>query len=140
MTRIHTLKAAVLRPAPCVLMAVLLAASPGWAGDPPKTQAEPSVWMKQKLAASHNVLTALAKEDYNAIEANAKTMLAVGFLESFARADAPGYREMMADFRYANRSLVLASKEKNLDGATVAYVQLTLSCVNCHKIVRGSPR
>ncbi len=43
---------------------------------------------------------------------------------------------MMRDFEFANKALVHASREKNLDGATLAYVQLTLSCVNCHKVVR----
>lgn len=43
---------------------------------------------------------------------------------------------MLNDFEYANKSLVLASKEKNLDAATLAYMELTVSCVNCHKIVR----
>jgi hypothetical protein len=110
--------------------------------DPPpaKEKSAPSVWMRQKLTASQNILAALTKEDYDAITLNAKSMLVVGYLEAFARADAPGYREMLGDFAYANRTLVDAAKAKNLDRATVAYLQLTLSCVNCHKIVRDVGR
>lgn len=105
------------------------------AGDEPTAKA-PSLWMKQKLAATQNILSALTKEDYETIQANANSMIAVGYLEKFVRADAPGYRELMGDFEYANKSLVLAAKNRNLDGATVAFLQLNISCVNCHKIVR----
>jgi hypothetical protein len=105
--------------------------------DDDKTQApEPSVWMKQKLVASQNILAGLTKEDYEAIEKNAQSMLVVGYLEKWVRADTPTYRNLLKDFEYANKSLTLAAREKNLDGATIAYVQLTFSCVHCHKIVR----
>jgi len=107
-------------------------------GDDDKAQTkEPSVWMKQKLVASQNILAGLTRGDYEAIEKNAQSMLAVGYLEKWVRADTPGYRRMMRDFEYANKSLTLAAREKNLDGATVAYVQLTFSCVHCHKLIRG---
>jgi hypothetical protein len=107
-------------------------------GDDGKAQApEPSIWMKQKLGASQNILAGLTKGDYEAIEKNAQSMLVVGYLEKWIRADIPGYRKMMNDFEYANKALTLAAREKNLDGATIGYVQLTISCVQCHNIVRA---
>jgi hypothetical protein len=96
-----------------------------------------SLWMKQKLVASQHLLAGLTMADYPAIEKNAQSMIAVGYLEKWIRADTPEYQTMLRDFLYANKSLTLAAREKNLDGATVAYLQLTLSCVNCHKVVRG---
>src|SRR5271169_1973683 len=98
-------------------------------GDDEKAkQHEPSVFMKQKLSASQNILAGLTKADFDVIKKNAESMLVVGYLEKWVRADTPGYQKMMKDFQYANKSLILASREKNLDGATVAYVQLTFSC------------
>lgn len=106
-------------------------------GDDGKAQApESSIWMKQKLGASQNILAGLTKGDFEAIEKNAQSMLAVGYLEKWLRADTPGYQMFMKDFEYANKSLTLAAREKNLDGATIAYIQLTLSCVHCHKTIR----
>ena len=67
-------------------------------------------------------------------------MIAVGYLEKWVLPDTPGYKTMLADFDYANKSLVLAAQERNLDRATIAYLQLTLSCVNCHTIVRDGPK
>jgi hypothetical protein len=97
---------------------------------------ESSIWMKQKLVASQNILAGLTKGDYDSIEKNAQSMLAVSYLEKWVRAGTPGYRKLMQDFESANKSLTVAARERNLDGATIAYVQLTLSCVHCHKIVR----
>ncbi len=81
------------------------------AGDQPKDEAA-SVWMKQKLAASQNVLAGLTKADFDVIEKNAKSMIAVGYLEKWVRADTPGYKTMLADFDYANKSLTLAARER----------------------------
>jgi hypothetical protein len=98
---------------------------------------EPSVFMKQKLSATQNVLAGLTKGDFDAIRKNAESMVVVGYFEKWVRADTPGYQMLMEDFMSANKSLISAAHAKNLDGATIAYVQLTFSCVNCHKIVRG---
>ena len=38
----------------------------------------------------------------------------------------------------ANEQLIAEANANDLDGATLAYVQLTLSCVNCHKLVRDA--
>ncbi len=96
--------------------------------------------MKQKLVASQNVLAGLTKGDFDMIAKNAKSMLVVGYLEKWVRADIPEYQKMTKDFEFANKSLVEAARDKNLDRATIAYVQLTFSCVDCHKIVRGETK
>jgi len=122
------------------LMSSTLAIDLARGDDEKSKQQEPSVFMKQKLSASQNILAGLTKADFDAIKKNAESMLVVGYLEKWVRADTPGYQKMMNDFEYANKSLVLASREKNLDGATVAYIQLTISCVHCHKLVRGEEK
>jgi len=118
------------------LMTATLALHPARGGDEQAKEKEPSIWMKQKLVASQNILAGLTKADFGAIEKNAQSMLVVGYLEKWVRADTPGYQNLMKDFEYANKSMTLAARERNLDGATIAYLQLTISCVNCHKIVR----
>jgi hypothetical protein len=105
----------------------------GKSSDEPK---QASIWMKQKLFASHNILTGLTKADYGVIAENAKSMLVLEYLEKWFRSDIPGYRSQLTDFEHANQGLVKAAQEKNLDAATVSYMQLTISCVNCHKLVR----
>jgi len=44
------------------------------------------------------------------------------------------------EFRRNAASLVQKAKEKNLDGAALAYVDMTLTCVKCHKHMRETRR
>jgi hypothetical protein len=122
-----------------VLMAATLAVRPTRGGDDPEKD-KSSIWMKEKLQASQNILSGLTKADFDIVRRNAESMLFVSYLEKWVRAETPGYQNMMRDFEYANKSLVRAAQEKNLDSATLGYVQLTLSCVNCHKVVRNAPK
>jgi hypothetical protein len=99
-----------------------------------------SLWMRQKLAASQAVPKGLSAGDLDEVSKNATAMLLVEYLEKWVRADTPGYRTQLELFAFANRELIRAAREKNLDGATLAYNGLVVSCVNCHKIVRAVPR
>ena len=68
-----------------VLFTAMLGLHPSLGGgEQPKDEAA-SVWMKQKLSASQNVLSGLTKADFDAIEKNAKSMIAVGYLEKWVR-------------------------------------------------------
>jgi cytochrome c556 len=46
------------------------------------------------------------------------------------------YLDRSKEFRRTADALTQAAKKKNLDGAALAYVQLTMNCINCHKYVR----
>jgi hypothetical protein len=50
-----------------------------------------------------------------------------------------GYQTQLQVFRFASNELVRLAEEKNLDGASLAYTQMTISCVNCHKFLRQQP-
>lgn len=96
-----------------------------------------SFWMKKKLEYSQNILTALAREDFGAISKNARSMNALTQMEKWVRGSGE-YRAQLRIFQNANEQLVRMGDEEKLDGAALAYVQLTLSCVNCHKVVRAN--
>lgn len=105
---------------------------------PDEKEKAASVWMKQKLVASQSILAGLTEADFGKIEKSAESMMIVEYLEKWARADRPKYKELLGDFEHANKAMIAAAREKSLDGATLAYVQLTISCVNCHKVVRDT--
>ncbi|MBX9789098.1 MAG: hypothetical protein K2Y37_09305 [Pirellulales bacterium] len=94
-------------------------------------------WMKKKLEHSQSALRALALEDFDALRASANAMRRLSDIEGFARrTDAKEYRAQLQIFEFANDELIRHAKEKNVDGAALAFTQLTLSCVNCHKHLR----
>ena len=112
------------------------------AGDEPpaadEQQAQPSFWMKKKLEYSERILAALVNEDFDQIRQAAKSMNSLSQIEKWVRANPPNYRTQLAIFHDANEQLIAEAEDKDLDGVALAYVQLTLSCVNCHKIVRDT--
>ncbi len=122
------------------LLVTLVAASACGSGEPDKKADEDkaSVWMKKKLEFSQNILAGLTRSDFTAVHDNAEAMGYLGHLEKWVRADVPGYKQQMSYFEFANKELIREAKEKNLEGATLAYNQLTVSCVQCHKVVRGA--
>jgi hypothetical protein len=63
-------------------------------------------------------------------------MQVMGYLEAWVRADLPDYKARLHAFEHANDAIVRAAQDKNLDGVAIAYSQITISCVQCHKIVR----
>jgi hypothetical protein len=120
------------------LFAALLLLAPAHGADEPS--AKSSLWMKQKLQFSRDILQGLTEADHEAIGRNAQAMNIMEFFEKWSRADDPDYRTQLRLFEFSNRALIRAAREKNLDAATLAYTQLTVSCVNCHKVVRDVER
>jgi hypothetical protein len=46
------------------------------------------------------------------------------------------YLRLSAEFRDLADELAAKAKGRNLDGATLAYVKLTMNCIKCHQLVR----
>jgi hypothetical protein len=92
--------------------------------------------MKKKLGHSQKVLEGIALNKYDMIAANAKELIQISKAVEWRVVKSPQYEIFSNDFRRACEAMILASKEKNIDGAALAYVDLTLTCVRCHKHVR----
>ncbi len=99
-----------------------------------------SVLMQNKLKYAQQILAGLAQEDFDDIAKNASVLKTFAGMEEWFRADTPEYRAHLKSFRSANEELIRLAKDKNLDGATLAYMQLTLNCVNCHSHIRRNAK
>lgn len=100
------------------------------------SQDKASLWMQLKLGATQKILEGMTRGDYESIEKHANAMQSVGHLEGWVRSDMPEYRAQLRAFDHANGAIVRAAQDKNIDGVTIAFAQLTISCVQCHKVVR----
>lgn len=104
---------------------------------PVVTQEHPmSFWMDKKLEYSKKVLEALTSGRYDEIEANAEQMRLLGKIEGFVRRRNPSYSSHLQSFDLATNELTRQSRAKNIEGATLAFHQLTTSCVVCHQSLR----
>ena len=106
------------------------------AAEDKKEKNEPSFWMKQKLTYAQEMLNGLAVEDFELLTKNALAMQALDKIEFFVRQKPEGYRTQLKTFQFSVNELVRNAEDKNLDGATLAFTQMTISCVNCHKELR----
>lgn len=110
-----------------------LMASAGW-GDEPKRGRD--FIMQQKLGNAQKVLEGIAVKDFNLIEKHAEELIILSKKGEWLILKTPEYTRHSDDFRRNVEAMIKASKDKNLDGAALAYVQTTMNCVNCHKYVR----
>lgn len=106
-----------------------------------KVEQTTSFWMQKKLEYSQHILSGLALEDFEQIGRSAQAMQRLGKIEAFVRRhDTGAYRTQFRVFQFANEELIRFAADKNIDGAALAFTQLTLSCVNCHKQLRAGSK
>ena len=93
-------------------------------------------FMRVKLAHSQDVLEGLAVEDFDLIDRGAQQLSLTSEDASWQVLQTEDYARMSADFRRSCDRLREAARAKNLDGAALAWMEVTMKCVQCHKYVR----
>jgi hypothetical protein len=101
-----------------------------------KKQADVKELMKQKLQHSQKILEAITTNDFDSLAKHADELILISKEAEFKVLKTPRYETYSNDFRRNAETLIESAKEKNLDAAALAYVDLTLNCVKCHKHVR----
>lgn len=89
--------------------------------------------MQAKLRHAQSLLASVTTADFAAMEKSAAHLTELGNLTSWYSSQTPTDQLLLEVFRRSTESVAKAAREKNLDAAALAYVQLTLSCVGCHK-------
>lgn len=92
--------------------------------------------MAAKLQNSQKVLEGIAVNDFKKITASAEELIELTKTEEWLMHKTPRYEMHSNEFRRSAELLVRKSKDKNIDGATLAFFELTTSCVRCHQYVR----
>jgi cytochrome c556 len=122
---------------PWTLFMTLLMAG-ATAGQPVFAQDALSAFMKAKLQHSEKTLEGLAKEDYELIVKHSQAISLLCEDELWTVLKTPEYHERSKEFQRSVNAITDAARKKNLEAATLAYVDATLKCVSCHKYVRKS--
>jgi hypothetical protein len=92
--------------------------------------------MQRKLKASQKVLEGIALNDFQTIRENAEELNQISKASQWKAVQTPMYELFSNEFRRNAQNLGRMAKERNLDGATLAYLDMTMTCVKCHKHVR----
>jgi hypothetical protein len=96
----------------------------------------PSIWMKKKLAYSQAILAGITAEDFDTIADNARAMKGLGKFEAFVRSRNAAYTRQLQAFDDINDEIIRQADKDNVEGVALAFTQLTVNCVNCHKVLR----
>lgn len=102
----------------------------------PKSDETLSRFMRAKLGHSQKILEALTTEDFDTTAKSAQEISLISQAELWQVLKTPEYLQHSTEFRRAADAVTDAAKKKNLDGAALAYMDMTLKCINCHKYVR----
>jgi cytochrome c556 len=79
-------------------------------------------------------------EDFEAMDRNSKRLQRLSEASNWNVIRTHEYTRHSSEFRLAVDALERAAQEKDLDAAALAYVEMTLKCLQCHKFVRGVDR
>lgn len=96
-----------------------------------------SLVMRQKLDHSKAILGAVVTSDWTTLDRESRALALAAHDPAWTALIAPEYLRQSDAFQRALQQLIEASARKDLDAASKAEVALTLSCVDCHRLVAG---
>jgi hypothetical protein len=92
--------------------------------------------MHNKLKHAQKVLEGVAVNDFDMIAKHAEELVLLSKKAEWMVFKTPKYELRSNEFRRAAEELIQNAKQKNLDAAALSYMDMTMSCVRCHKYVR----
>ena len=102
-----------------------------WSQEPNATDID----MQKKLEYSRDILNGLVMEDFDTIQKSAEALNKLG-KRKWMENESSAYRTQNQVFWFTTGTLLMAAEQKNIDGATLSYTQMTVSCVRCHQLLR----
>jgi hypothetical protein len=92
--------------------------------------------MINKLTNAQKLLEGIALNKFDKTEKHAAELIQISKTAEWMAYKTPRYEQFSNEFQRAAETIVAKSKAKNMDGVTLAYFDLTMSCVRCHSYVR----
>lgn len=86
------------------------------------------------------MLAALLRKDFEAIARQSSKMKAISEAAEWPRARDRVYEHFGMIFRRQCGQIESMAKQRNHEGATFLYLQMTTTCIQCHDYVRDSLR
>ncbi len=99
-------------------------------------QKNASSFMQRKLDASRQIVEGLAIEDFDKISRAAQDLMLLSHEADWNVIQTEPYFRMSGEFRGAAERLRDSANASQLDSATLAYFEVTLNCVRCHRYIR----
>ncbi len=99
-------------------------------------QASKAGFMRMKLEPAKNILEGIALANFDTIRKNTEQIRKLTLDEGWMVRQTEEYRAQSKEFQRTLNLINRGAEEKDLDAVTLAYMQMTLRCVQCHKTLR----
>jgi len=121
----------------CLYAALLLPLAVLPSSSQEKKKRDPDPLMVLKLKESQSLLEGLALNDFTKMQKSAEELLRISKEAQFRKALSTAKYEYHANsFQRAAETAIEKAKAKNIDGVTLAYLEMTQTCVRCHQHTR----
>ena len=120
----------------CSISGGLLVAALAVAQEPAPRPDAVADFMRAKLGHAQRVLEGLSLEDFDLVARGAQELAIASQASSWQVLQTEEYARQSTEFRRSCESLKAAAKARNLDGAALAWMEVTMKCIQCHKYVR----
>lgn len=104
---------------------------------PKKPQPALTRFMRKKLDASNKVLEGLMTDDFDMIEKASDDLLKISMEERWRISADPTYGRFSREFRSTIKKLKTKAKKDSIDGTALAWMDVSMSCIECHEWVRN---
>ena len=109
--------------------------SAGKKDEPTKALAK---FMRQKLHASNLILEGLCTEDLQMVSEGSQTLMKMSSEERWRVSNDIMYRRYSNEFVQAVEELQKEAEDNDMDGTSMAWVNVTMKCLKCHEWVRNT--
>lgn len=97
-----------------------------------------SRFMRQKLQASNLILEGLCTEDLTMVSEGAGTLMKMSGEEKWRVSNDIMYKRYSSEFVNAVQELQHEAEDNDMDGTSLAWVNVTMKCLKCHEWVRNT--
>ena len=94
-------------------------------------------FMRQKLHASNQILEGLCTEDLEMVSDGSDTLMKMSGEEHWRVSNDIMYRRYSTEFMHAVEELQKEAKDNDMNGTSMAWVNVTMKCLKCHEWVRN---
>lgn len=102
---------------------------------PPRNEERAAI-MKKKLAQAQKLLEGLTLQDFDKLRSAANELASLRGQAAWMAENTLEFQQLSMDFQRNIESLQRAATDKNVDASALAYIDMTMTCVKCHKHIK----
>jgi hypothetical protein len=92
-----------------------------------------AVLMQKKLTATQEIVAGIAFENFDELAKQAQLLSLLSHEAGWNVIQTPEYIRLSDAFRGSTAQLKRAAEVKNLDAIGLAYIKISISCIDCHR-------